>query len=275
MTNERSAELPDYSRPPVVETILGVQFEPLPGLHNAHLGAFWKTLGEDWPTVADASPLEPQFERFESDGMWQRVGMQLKLLEKPTTRLQIRNRAGDRMIQVQNGRLHFNWLGESGGTYPRYDAVREGMLTTFSRFETFVVQEGLGRLRMNQWEISYVNHIPLGTVWETSKDWTFFLPLGGTNRLPESLSLSSFAGEWHFEIPPRQGRLHVEWRHGKRMEPEGGEVVVLTLTARGPADTEELMPVVEGLDLGHKTIVHSFRDMMSESVNRYWGLLNA
>lgn len=47
--------LPSFERPPVIETMLGVQFQPLPALRSAHLGAFWKTLGEEWPVVLDAS----------------------------------------------------------------------------------------------------------------------------------------------------------------------------------------------------------------------------
>ena len=35
--------LPDYERPPVVETVLGVQFDSLPKFTNAHLGTFWET----------------------------------------------------------------------------------------------------------------------------------------------------------------------------------------------------------------------------------------
>jgi len=52
---QHSAEqhsLPDYVNPPVVETILGVQFERLPAFKNAHLGAFWKTLDtREWADV--------------------------------------------------------------------------------------------------------------------------------------------------------------------------------------------------------------------------------
>lgn len=277
MDIDRSPELPNYLRPPIVETILGVQFEPLLGLHNAHLGAFWKTLGDDWPTVADAAPLEPQFERFEPGGMWQRMGIQLRLMENPTARLQIKNRDNDRMIQVQNGRLHFNWLGESGGPYPRYEAVRQDALIASSRFEGYIAREGLGRLRANQWEITYVNHIPKGTVWETPMDWAFFLPLSGVGRLAASSPMESFGGEWHLEIPRQQGRLHVEWRHGKRSEPKDSEVVILTFTARGgvPPDAEGLAATFAGLDLGRAAIVRSFRAMMSDAANYYWGLENA
>jgi hypothetical protein len=92
--------LPDYETPPVVETVLGVQFERLPGFKNGHLGAFWKSLPRgEWPTVSDAPPLEPQFERFEPSARWVR-GLHIQLTQDPTSRLQIKNQAGDRMIQI-------------------------------------------------------------------------------------------------------------------------------------------------------------------------------
>ena len=71
--------LPDYNDPPVVETVLGVQFDRLPGFKNAHLGAFWKTLNAaEWPVVQDAPPLAPQFERFDKSVRWAK-GVQLQL----------------------------------------------------------------------------------------------------------------------------------------------------------------------------------------------------
>ena len=115
-----NATLPDYERPPVVETILGVQFEAFPGLSNAHLGAFWTTLDtEEWGSVADAPALQSQFEQFSESARWSK-GLQIQLSQLPQCRLQIKNKTADRMIQVQNGRVHFNWLGESGGGYPHY-----------------------------------------------------------------------------------------------------------------------------------------------------------
>lgn len=65
--------LPSYANPPVVETVLGVQFERLSGFKNGHLGAYWKSLPTgQWATVDDAPPLEPQFERFEPPARWAR-----------------------------------------------------------------------------------------------------------------------------------------------------------------------------------------------------------
>jgi hypothetical protein len=52
--------------------------------------------------------------------------------------------AGDRMIQLQNNRLHFNWIGESGGRYPRYERVRDGLEWALREFVEFVEQEHVG-----------------------------------------------------------------------------------------------------------------------------------
>jgi len=267
--------LPDYENPPVVETILGVQFERLPGFKNAHLGGFWKTLpAEDWPTVSDAPPLQPQFERFAEAARWAK-GVQLRLMQEFSTRLQIKNKDGDRMIQVQNGSLHFNWLGQKGRQYPRYQEVREGFVWSLERLTDFLAQEKLGAFQPNQWEVTYLNHIPKGTVWNTPDDWGFFRPLGAVPTVEGVVRGESFAGGWHFAIPDERGRLHVEWQHAVKSEPEQQEIVVLTLTARGPlqhAEGETLAAVLAGVDLGREVIVRSFEQFMDDRANKHWGL---
>ena len=266
--------MPDYDCPPVVETILGVQFDRLPGFGNAHLGAFWKTLDNDeWPIVVDAPPLAPQYERFTDAARWAK-GVQLQLTQDPACRLQIKNNDGDRMIQLQNTRLHFNWLGEAGGGYPRYKKVREGFVRTLDRFVEFVAAEKLGNFRPNQWEVIYLNHIPKGSVWKTPDEWDFFLPLRSVPNIESVVHGESFSGEWHFVIPDQRGRLHVRWQHGSKLESEQQEMIVLTFTARGSITTGENASneIINGLNLGRKTIVCSFKNFMSKEANRHWGL---
>ena len=265
----------NYDRPPVVETVLGVQFERLTGFCNAHLGAFWEVLNEEgeWPFVTDAPPLPSQFERFTPEARWGK-GLHLQLSQDPSARLQIKNRDGDRMIQLQNNRLHFNWLGEHGGRYPRYELVRKGFAQALEHFLQFVKKkEELGPFCANQWEVTYLNHIPKGTVWNTPQDWQFFSLLRSVPTIDGLIEGESFSGEWHFVIPDKRGRLHLRWQHDLQPEPEEGELIALTLTARGPlenvkSDTDRIL---EGIDLGRKTIVESFAKLMSEEANRYWG----
>ena len=267
---------PDYDSPPVVETILGVQFDRLTDFRNAHLGGFWKTLDNaEWPVVLDAPPLPPQFERFTDSARWASGG-QLMVTQDPSSRLQIKNKDGDRMIQVQNGRLHFNWLKRAGGTYPRYESVRRSFVGTCERFMDFVIQEEVGDFRPNQWEVTYLNHIAKGTVWNTSNDWGFFQPVSAVPTVEGLVQGESFSGGWKFVIPGQRGRLHIQWQHARKSEPEEQEIVVLTFTARGPlGDTDgNLQAVLDGLDLGRETIVRSFKEFMTDTANNHWGLKN-
>jgi hypothetical protein len=124
---------------------------------------------------------------------------------------------------------------------------------------------------------TYLNHIPKGTVWNAPGDWDFFRPLGGVPTIEELIQGESFVGEWHFIIPEQRGRLHVHWQHGRKSEPKEEEVIVLTLTARGPLDRSktDLHAVIERLDLGRETIVRSFKAFMTDEANKYCGLKHA
>jgi uncharacterized protein (TIGR04255 family) len=267
---------PDYERPPVVETVLGVQFEQIANFGNAQLGAFWKTLDPaEWVSVTDAPPLVSQFEQFGDTVRWQ-PQLRIQLSQDPRTRLQIKSRTGDRMIQIQSNRVHFNWSKSAESSYPRYPAVRQGFEEVWQRFTEFVSGERIGEVRPNQWEVTYINNIPKGSVWMTPSDWGFFRPLNGVPTVGNLVEGESFSGEWHFLIPGQRGRLHIQWQHGlaPATPPERQETVWLTLTARGPiGDADNRMQSVGGgLDLGHHTIVNSFRALMSDEANSFWGL---
>lgn len=272
-----SHNLPKFKNPPVVETVLGVQFDPLPKFCNAHLGAFWQSLGSDWPNVSDVPSLDPQFERFGEGKTWQAAGFQLRLSQELNTRLQIRNRSNDRMIQVQDGRLHYNWLGLDDGEYPTYEKVKPEFDWVLGVFQQFVAGESLGELLPNQWEVTYVNHIPKGTVWNEPHDWMGLLQsFAGLPAKKRSIRLESFGGEWHYEIQPQRGRLHVNLAHGLRKKPVEQQVLVLNLTARGPVKhRDQPGPTLdEGLCIGHETIVRAFKDLTSDKAHEYWELIN-
>ncbi len=268
--------LPSFRKPPVVETVLGVQFDALGSFCNAHLGAFWKYLQEhdahdQWCSAKDVPPIEPAFERFGEERTW---GPELMLrINQIASRLQIRSAAGDAMVQVQNGRLHYNWIGHAGQAYPRYSLVQPRFDRIQDVFLAFLREEGLGELRPIQWEVTYVNHIPKGTVWNEPEDWSsVFVGLPGVRSCPAAVRLEGLSGAWHFEIPERRGRVHVDLKHAKLREPASKEILRLTFTARGPvAETSTGKPALaEGLDLGHRAIVVTFRDITSSEAHRYW-----
>ena len=273
-----SPSLPDYENPPVVETVLGVQFDRLSRVKNAHLGVFWKSLdANEWPTISEAPPIPPQFEQFEETAAWARA-LQLKLARDPAGRLQIWNTDDDRAIQVQGDRLHFNRLRRERTKFPPHEKVQDEFVSVLDRFKRFVAEEGLGEVQPNQWEVTYVYQIPQGTVWTTPADWGFFRPLHAVPTVEGVIEGESFDGEWHFTIPQQRGRLHIQWQHGKAAsegnENAGEDFVRITFTARGSI-ADGGMSIRDGLDLGRATIVRSFESLMSDEANQYWRLKNA
>lgn len=136
-------------------------------------------------------------------------------------------------------------------------------------------QEEIGDFRANQWEVTYVNHIAQGTVWNNPDDWSFFRPLGSVPTIPGVALGESFAGEWHFVIPGQRGRLHVQWQYvlATGTQQEQHEGVRLTFTARGPVQegSDCVSSVLQGLDIGRETIVRSFTDLMTIEAKKHWG----
>lgn len=267
--------LPKFANPPVVETVLGVQFRKLAEFRNAHLGAFWKTLGEDWPNVSDASPLAHVQERF-GDDRWVRSGPMVRLSQDVPSRLWIRNKSRDRMIQVQNDRLCYNWLSIEGkSSYPSYGDVRPRFDETWELFRRFLAAENFDPPQPDQWEITYVNHIPRGGVWNQPADIRRLLP-GIFSKKANAVwgVFESAGGAFTFEIPDRRGRLHVEVQHTQHNEPNPTELIVLKLTARGPIDDNTDLNA--GLNLGHETIVQAFTDLTAEKAHApgYWNRID-
>lgn len=266
--------LPSFLRPPVKETVLGVHFEPLQELRNTHLGAFWERLGPEWPDVTDAHALPPQFERFDDSAVFG-PSLGIFLTDQPTVREQIRNADKNRMLQIQNGQVHYNWLGHGGAEYARYPVILDEFTSLFRAFRDFLVLNRVGECLPIQWEVTYVNHIPKGSVWTSPADWNRvfrYAPSATVNA--GGARLESINGEWHYEIEPKRGRLHVIVQHGKQPGTKGEPLIVLTLTARGPIDKSDLDGVRHGLDLGRETIVRAFKDLTSNEAHTFWGIEN-
>lgn len=275
-----STDLPKFDKPPVVETVLGVQFKPIGGLTDSHMGAYWAGLKSEWPVVKNAAPLAEQFEHFGERGpSWALASLQIQITQDPSSRMVMTHRDENRIIQIQNNRFHFNWTGgHLKQKYPEYDDfVRPAFDEAFGDFQRFVVEEELGEIEPNQWEVTYVNHIPKGSVWNEPDDWATIFSTSPTLRtLSSAVRLESVQAEWHFEIAPQKGRLHVQMVTGRKKTDEGEEdLLVLKLTARGPMVPQNGPTLGEGLDIGHETIVRTFRELASKEARKYWGDKNA
>lgn len=257
---------------PVNETVFGVHFAPLPKLTCAHLGWFWRDqLGSEWPHVVETVALPDQPEVFGASPGWTVPGIQFKIESAPSVRLQISNQKRDRMLQLQGGRLHYNWQ-KTDGPYPLYPALRDEFLAHYAAFAKFVEQASVGRLVPTQWELTYVDFEPPGRLWRTPAEWHKVLPgiiaKGPSN---EATELEVYGGDWRYELRPRRGRLYIQVNLGNvRTDKTPG--LMLQMTARGPISKESQPDLAHGLDFAHERITNAFVEITSPEARSAWGL---
>ena len=278
-----------FENPPVVETLLGVQFRPLAGFTSAHFGWFWRSaLGEEWGRPTEVPRLPDHRERFDDGPTWEVPGVTVRLTDRPAPgRMLFTDSGGGRRVQLQPGQFVMNWHLRKGAD-ERYDYVHfDDRLTqlrqTWERFESFCDEAGLPRPVPDQWETTYINHIPPGELWSDPRDWPKVLPaLFPIWEGFDGVRMEVMGGQRRLEIRPNAesppvGRLYVNAelersvRDGKRVD-----LLALTLTARGPVSKgpEDAPPgmesVADGLAAGHDAAVRGFAAVVSDRARRMW-----
>jgi hypothetical protein len=69
MKAESNGVLPDYEKPPVIEVVCGILFEPIKGLTAPYIGVLWEKFKSEYPRCKEVAPLVPVIERFDEEGL--------------------------------------------------------------------------------------------------------------------------------------------------------------------------------------------------------------
>jgi len=176
----------------------------------------------------------------------------------------------DRMLQVQDGWFVANWMLKKQGAYPGFSEVKMQFDAGLSRFSAFLKTRALGSVVPILWEVSYIDHIRKGTVWNTLADLPQVLPglfagakcPGGTPEVVE--------GKWAWLLSPVPGRLQasVQVARTDLASPESEVLAVHTLV-RGPI-TDNSPSLDDCLNFGKRTAVEFFRGIVSEDAQKFW-----
>jgi uncharacterized protein (TIGR04255 family) len=261
----------ELRHPPVIETLLSAQFSPIQNLNAAYAGTFWRDLASDpeWARakLAEVERIEDVFEDFGSEPTFGQIMLRLRGSGE-SSRAQIIRDDEERMIQMQDSRFVYNWRKREGD-YPSYDRVEPEFFKNFNRFQKFLSDLGMPAPQLNQWEITYVNHVPKEELWATVADWPRILP--GLYFAPTSdpeAKIETVAGAWRYRIAENRAKLNITIQHGRT--PEKKEVMILQMTARGPVDLDRGMTLETGFEIGHSAIVNTFHRIVSDEAIRYW-----
>lgn len=257
---------------------MSVQFEPPKGLNQAHLGSFWATQRTSLPRVRAVQPIATTNEDFGGPGQWLPPSLQLALTNEPDCRLQMTSEDDQWMWQLQRNRLVVNWRKRSNA-YPRFSATRDRFQAAWVTWSAFLAEMQIPSPKPQLWELTYVNRIPKDKLWASPGDWPSVLPglWGGAFATVQGAALRGFHGQWVWESIDPRARLYVEPKPGRSTEESNEEVMLLSLTARGPVDGPNSSVSIaadrihDGISFGHRFIVETFDRIASDNAKIIWG----
>lgn len=269
----RPEDLPDFRKPPLAETVLSLQFEPIAGLTTAHLGLLWQRFRERLPLIEEQPPLPPVVEKFGPPAPAQ---VEVTVEEKPPVpRLWFLNQAKTELIQVQADRFIHNWRKIEGlEPYPRFEPIRDKFRNEVDTLVQFLKDEGMGTPVVNQCEVTYVNHIEPSGVWQ--RHGQLEKVLSNWRAAPERRFLPEAEdGSVRLRFVMRDesgkpfGRLHVisqpAWK-----KTDNTPIMVLNLTARGAPLGDGIEGAFRFFELGRRWIVKGFAELTASDMQKEW-----
>ncbi len=263
---------PEFSNPPTVETVIGVQFESLRGFRSGHYGWFWRDYltSHNFETVSDEKPLPTFVESFGDPRL--KLTRKTDITESSAIRMKMRTPDRGRTIQLQPDKLYYSW-NRLGAPSIRYAEMKPEFIRFFGNLSEFATNASLGPVKPNLWEIHYVNQITPGKLWKNPSDWHRVLPtlFPSVDPSVEGIRFVTYSGEWHFEIEPQRGRIHVKVAK-MVLNQEVIPVLYLSLLARGEIGERGVSDLEAGLELGHSSCVRLFMALTSPEAHAEWGL---
>ena len=170
MAGANELHLPRYKVPPVIETVIGIEFTGLEKWEVPHFGVFWSRIKDEFPNCQAKPPLRSEIEQF--DKPQPPPVPQFQVVSGPEIRCWFIDADNRTLIQVQRDRFVFNWR-KRGVTdaYPHYDeSIRPAFQRVWQQFLEFVDQQQLGQVNVVQCEVTYVNHLDNGKGWNSASD---------------------------------------------------------------------------------------------------------
>lgn len=260
-----------FKNPPVEEVVLGIQFDKLQKFCGIHPGLFYKVLKDRYPNYEMRPPLPRTYEKFDQQEPYPQEIAVAQI--PPLPRNWYLNTNSTRLVQLQDEHFIYNWRKVSGNEdYPRYHIIKKDYLVLWEEFISFAKRNEyeLGEINPNHWEVTYVNFIHKGSLWDNNTDLSKIF-----HCWPEKTKDVYLPEQEHLNIsivysfPEKTGRLYVSLQPVlRRLKDKDIESFQLKLTAKGRFKVDD--GIEQALDRGHEWIVRGFVDLTSEFAQKKW-----
>lgn len=272
-----AAQASQFTHPPVVELALSVQFRPLTGLGVAHFGLLWDQWRSTYPKTEHRPPINRATETYEkgATGLLKRVSLEL-VSSLPVPRVWFLRDDGSELLQVQQDRFVQNWRRRGENEYPSYTKLRGRFEERLSEFAEFLAKEKLGPLDIDQCEITYVDHLPIGEgalpnagdLGQVFVFWGKDYSDGGLGAPEQARCNLRFVmrddqgkplGRLHMNAEPSVSRL------------DGKRIFEVQTTARGAPIGAGSAGAMAFLDYAHDAVVKLFLHVTRPELQQTWG----
>jgi uncharacterized protein (TIGR04255 family) len=258
------APMPEFRRPPVAEVVCGLTFKPLQMLLVPHIGLLWSKFRADYPSCKEVDALVPVVESFKEEDEQQ---MNFSLPALP--RVWFISKDNNGIIQVQRDRYLQNWRKvRTTDEYPRYATVKSDFKQNIGRFQTFLNENELGTIQLEQLELTYINHIYQGEGWDDVGKLAKVFPdfAWRADKLfltePERINWRT-----SFVLPDQAGRMHVTIQNAMRRN-DKKPLILFELTVRGIGHERAIENIWGWFDLAREWIVRGFADLTGPDMHK-------
>ena len=264
------ASLPEYDFPPAVETLMGFYFARQ-DWNVLLFGKLWALFEEKYPKGS----VHPFILEQAAPGA---APEKISLSGFPV-RVMFTDTDDSELVQVQNSAFLRNWRKTvQNEPYTHYNGLKPKFQRDWQLFREFLDASGLPRPQVIQVEVTYVNHLVRGEDWNSYNDVAKFLkpiaPRSGVvdngrlyTYLPEAASFLLHVG---YNLAETDVGLQIDVQSAVR-QPDGKEVLQLTLAAKGAPKSTSDEALSDALDRCHDAVILGFDDVTTELAHRKWG----
>lgn len=273
MKGREAQVTPKFSKPPVAELALGIQFNPLSSFNSIQAAAWRERIKEEFSKIEEHPELPDIIEGAELE----QTKVRMQMIEGvPPRRFWFVNKTETELIQVQRTRFVYNWRKRSDADqYPTYDALRKKVKSQLESFMGFTAAEGLGDVVPGMCEVTYINHITGSGVWTSHAEAAkVFSGLSGKQTGDFLPPAESFSFSETYRIPvdgaDKVGRLRVQ------VDPsffvlDKSPLFRMSVSARVAAQTADIAGILGAMDVGHVWATCGFAALTTKEMHAAWG----
>jgi uncharacterized protein (TIGR04255 family) len=248
---------PEFRNPPVTEAVLGLQFAPIPGFSPIYSGLFWQLIRSEFPKSELKDPIISS-------------PAQLQDLSSILTRSWFISESGEYLLQIQSDRFLLNWRKVEDNRYPHYHTLRPRLANLWKIFVGFLEREDLVRPTVNRCEVTYVDHIEMGSKLDevTPLASLFAFWSGGPTQWLYESTVAGF--NIAVQMPNDDGQVHVQLSTGIRLK-DAKPVIQLNFTTVRPITLQSDDAILSDLDMAQDLGVRAFLEFTSKGLQDSWG----